>query len=59
MYTGNVTNHLSDGPNYQKCMAQLSDVCYTNKDSKILYYKEAAWYTRSVLSLLKSVILLM
>ena len=39
-------------------MLQLSDGCYTNKNGKILWYKEVAWYTKSVLCLLKVVILL-
>ena len=54
-----ISNHLSDGPNYRKSMAQLLDMCYTNKNGKISCYKEVAWYTRSVLSLLNGVILQM
>ena len=39
-------------------MLQLSDGCYTNNNGKIPWYKEVAWYTKSVLCLLKVVILL-
>ena len=53
-----VSNHLSDGLNYWKYMLQLSDRYYSNKNDKILWYKEVAWLIRSVLCLLKIVIVL-
>ena len=38
-------------------MLQLLNGCYTNKNSGIPWYKEVAWLTKSVLCLLKVVIL--